>query len=208
MTTAREQPRGSDGPPGLLRVWAELAAVVAGSWAGSLPVRALPPVLQVVALLVAYACARNIARTGARAVREGTDVGYLSREAIFAADDVDYADVDVSEWGSPGDKLRIKSISGTQRDAYEASMIEERGKDRKMNLRNARSKLIVLCAVDEHGKKLFTEQADVNRLGAKNARVVERVFDACRKIAGLSEEDVDSLVTDFDETPDEDSPTA
>ena len=64
--------------------------------------------------------------------------GYLSKEAIFEAEDREFADVPVPEWGGV---VRIRSITGTQRDAYESSLIDERGSDRKMNLRNARAKL-------------------------------------------------------------------
>jgi hypothetical protein len=65
-----------------------------------------------------------------------------------------------------------------------------------MNLLNARAKLIVLCAVDEQGAQLFTPD-DLNALGRKNARPLDRLFDACRKLAGLSENDVEELTKDF-----------
>ncbi len=133
-------------------------------------------------------------------------MGYLSKDAIFAADDVEFEDVDTPEWGE-GAKVRIKSISGTQRDAYETSLVVERGGNRTLNTRNARAKLLVLCIVDEAGQRMFTDERDIHRLGAKNAKVVERIFDACRKLSGLSKEDVDSLTEDFDETRDDPSLT-
>ena len=128
----------------------------------------------------------------------------LSKEDIFAADDREFDTVDVPEWGG---EVRIASISGTQRDKFEQSLILERGKDRKTNLTNLRAKLVALCAVDEGGKRMFTDE-DVRRLGSKNAKPLDRVFEACQKLAGLSQEDVESLTEDFDETPDEASPTA
>jgi hypothetical protein len=127
-------------------------------------------------------------------------VGFLSRDAIFDADDRSFDVVPVPEWGG---EVRIRSITGRQRDQYESSLMDDRGNDRKLNLRNARAKLIVLCAVDENGQALFTAD-DVNRLGSKNAKPVDRLFDACKKIAGLTDEDVDGLVQDFGATPDED----
>ncbi|MEV2236704.1 hypothetical protein [Micromonospora sp. NPDC049891] len=127
----------------------------------------------------------------------------LSRDAILSAEDRTFGEVDVPEWGGT---VRIRSITGKQRDSYEASLIQQRGNSRQMNMRNARAKLIVLCAVDEHGSPLFTEN-DINALGAKNAKPVERVFDACRKIAGLSDDDMDKLTEDFDATQGDDSAT-
>lgn len=130
-------------------------------------------------------------------------MAFLTRDTILTADDRTYDEVEIPEWGG---SVRISSITAGQRDSYEQSMIEERGKDRKMNLRNARAKLIVLCAVDEKGQSLFAAD-DVNRLSRKNAKPVDRLFDACKTIAGLSDEDVDKLTEDFGATQDDDSAT-
>ncbi len=125
----------------------------------------------------------------------------LSREQILEADDRKYEVVECPEWG--GD-VRLRSITGTQRDAYEQSLMQSNGADRKMNLRNARVKLIVLCAVDQGGHSLFSTE-DLSALGRKNAAPIDRLFDVCRKLAGMSAEDVDKLTEDFGATPDEDA---
>lgn len=127
-------------------------------------------------------------------------MAFLSREQIVEVDDVEYAEVDCPEWGGT---VRLKSIRGTQRDAYEQSLIEDRGGSRKMNLRNARAKLIVLCAVDETGRPLFNSD-DLGALGRKNAKPLDRLFDECRKLAGLNDDDVDKLTEDFGATRGED----
>lgn len=123
-------------------------------------------------------------------------MGFLSRQQIIDADDVEYDTVECPEWGGT---VRLRSIRGTQRDAYEQSVITGSGADRKMNLRNARAKLIVLCAVDETGRPLFTAE-DVTELGKKNAAPLDRLFDACRKLAGMSENDVERITEDFGAT--------
>lgn len=128
-------------------------------------------------------------------------MGFLNRQQIVDADDVEYDTVSCPEWG--GD-VRIRSIKGRQRDEYEQSLVEQRGNDRRMNLRNARAKLIILCAVDEDGRPLFTAD-DVRALGAKNAKPLDRLFDACRKLTGLSEDDVKGLTENFGATPDDGS---
>jgi hypothetical protein len=124
----------------------------------------------------------------------------LNRSQILEAEDRQYDTVDCPEWGG---EVRLRSISGRQRDDYEQSMLEQRGNDRKVNMRNARAKLIVLCAVDEAGQPLFTTE-DVRRLGAKNARPLDRLFDACQKLAGLSEDDLRGMTENFDDDPDGD----
>lgn len=120
-------------------------------------------------------------------------MAFLSRDQIVEADDVEYAVVPCPEWG--GD-VRLKSIRGTQRDAYEQSLIVEKAGSRSMNLRNARAKLVVLCAVDEAGALLFSAD-DLNALSRKNAKPLDRLFDECKRLAGLSEDDVDKLAEDF-----------
>lgn len=124
-------------------------------------------------------------------------MAFLSKAQILESDDRKYDTVSCPEWGG---EVRLRSISGTQRDAYEQSVISANGTDRKMNLRNARAKLIVLCAVDEAGSLLFTSD-DLNALGRKNAAPIDRLFDASRKLAGMSENDVESLTEDFGATP-------
>lgn len=130
-------------------------------------------------------------------------MGLLSRDAILAAEDRAYEQVDCPEWGG---QVRLRSITGGQRDAYEASLVQQRGNSRQTNLRNARAKLIVLCAVDADGRPMFTED-DVNALSRKNAKPIDRLFDACRRLCGLSEDDVDKLTEDFGQTQGEDSAT-
>lgn len=130
-------------------------------------------------------------------------MGLLSRDQILGAEDRTFEEVDCPEWGGT---VRLRSISGAERDAYEQGLIQQRGNSRQMNMRNARAKLIVLCAVDEGGRRMFTEQ-DVAALGKKNAKPLDRLFDACRRLSGLSEDDVDKLTEDFDETQGEDSTT-
>ena len=124
-------------------------------------------------------------------------MAFLTREQIVEVDDTEYDTVACPEWG--GD-VRLKSIKGRQRDEYEQSLIVERGGNRSMNLRNARAKLIVLCAVDEQGNLLFTPD-DLNVLGRKNAKPLDRLFDACRKLAGLTDDDVEKLTENFGAAP-------
>jgi hypothetical protein len=120
----------------------------------------------------------------------------LNKEQILAAEDREYEIVPCPEWGG---EVRLRSITGLQRDKYEQSLIQGNGSDRRMNLSNARVKLIVLCAIDEDGRQLFTSE-DVSALGRKNAAPIDRLFDACKKLAGMSDEDVDRMVEDFGAT--------
>jgi hypothetical protein len=128
-------------------------------------------------------------------------MAFLTRDEILSAEDRSYDTVECPEWGGT---VRLRSISGRQRDLYEQSMVEQKGSDRKVNVVNARAKLIVLCAVDGDGRPLFTSE-DLRQLSAKNAKPLDRLFAACQRLAGLSDDDVKALTENFDETPDDGS---
>lgn len=121
----------------------------------------------------------------------------LTRDDILNVDDRQYEEVEVPEWGG---SVRVRGMSGTERDSYEASILEQRGNDRKVNLANARAKLVARCLVDEQGHLMFVAD-DVRALGRKSAKALERVFDAARALSGMSEEDVEKLTENFDDDP-------
>ena len=113
----------------------------------------------------------------------------LGRDAILAAQDIQQEVLPVPEWG--GDVI-VRALSGTQRDAFEAGVVEQRGKDTKMNLVNIRARLVALSVVGEDGKPLFSEK-DIPALGKKSARALQRVWDKARELSGLSDDDVEEL---------------
>lgn len=107
----------------------------------------------------------------------------LSAAEIEAVDDRKYEDVPVPEWGGT---VRVIGLTGTDRDAYEASFVDAKGKPAAQRLRNIRAKLLVKCLVGEDGKRLFTDdKAQV--LGAKNGAVVDRLFDVARRLSGIGQ---------------------
>lgn len=118
----------------------------------------------------------------------------LNRETILSAQDVVYEEVEVPEWGG---KVRVKALSGKERDEYESSLVSSRGKDMQVNLLNARAKLLCLCIVDENNNRLFSN-ADVEKLGEKSAAALDRIFKVAQKLSGLGEEDIKTLTENLD----------
>lgn len=122
----------------------------------------------------------------------------LSRDAILGADDRKTEDVAVPEWGG---SVRVRSLSGAERDAFESHVVSVRSDGSKsVNLRNVRAKLVSLSVVDEAGERLFSD-ADVDALGDKSAAALERVFDVARHLSGLSEDDIEELAEGFTDAP-------
>ncbi|WP_461367541.1 hypothetical protein [Candidatus Darwinibacter acetoxidans] len=116
-------------------------------------------------------------------------VKILTRDAILQAEDLPCELVEVPEWSG---SVYVRALTGIERDAFEQSVVEQKGKSTKMNLRNIRAKLVALTAVDEEGKRLFTDD-DAALLGKKSAAALDRVFDVAQRLSGLRQEDVEEL---------------
>lgn len=124
----------------------------------------------------------------------------LTRDAILTANDLPTEDVPVPEWGG---EVRVRTMTGAERDAYETRVAG--GGEGKRNLANIRAGLVALTLVDDQGETLFKKD-DVERLGMKSAKALDRVADVAMRLAGLSDEDAKKLaaeeaVEDFDGTP-------
>jgi hypothetical protein len=120
-------------------------------------------------------------------------VALLTKEQILAIDDVQVRDVEVPEWGGV---VRVRGLTGTQRDAFESEVVVLNGSNTQRNLRNIRARLVAITAVDDKGARLFTHK-DVDALGAKSARALDRVFSAASELSGLSAADVEELAENF-----------
>lgn len=113
----------------------------------------------------------------------------LCRESILASKDIKTQEVEVPEWNG---NVLVKSLSGSERDAYEASIIDIKGKDVQMNRKNVRAKLLVQCIVDKDLNPIFSA-ADVEILGKKSAAALDRVFTVAQKLSGISNNDLEEL---------------
>lgn len=123
----------------------------------------------------------------------------LTRDQILKADDRKYEVVACPEWG--GD-VRLRSLTGKERDAYENSLSKRQGGKVKQNMDNFRARLVALCAVDEDGNLLFTNSQDILMLGEKSVAPLQRLFNKCTELNGMSDEDVEELAEDFVSAPD------
>lgn len=117
----------------------------------------------------------------------------LTAAEILAIDDVQTEDVEVPEWNAI---VRIRSLTGRERDKLEAEMVEERGGERSINFVNFRAKLIAATAIDDKGELLFTPQ-QVKPLGEKNAQALTRLFNVASRLSGYSERDVKELTSEL-----------
>ena len=120
----------------------------------------------------------------------------LSREEILATS-IPVETVDVPEWGG---KVILRGLTSVERDDYEQGMVETSPNGSvkaKRQLHNVRASLVVRCIVDEQGERVFADD-DLEALGGKNAAVVDRLWDVCRRLCGMSTEDEKKLAQGFE----------
>jgi hypothetical protein len=108
---------------------------------------------------------------------------------ILAAEDLDHHDETIPEWD--GVTVRVRSLTGTERDAYEAKLtaVKRSGNtvDMEMRLADYRAKFLVKCLVDPAtDKRIFTDD-QAQQLGRKSSAVIERLFKIAKRVSGLSE---------------------
>lgn len=129
----------------------------------------------------------------------------LGTDDILGSDDRKFVEIPVPEWGG---SVRLRSLSGAERDRFETSMSKQRGSKREDNYENVRARLVALCAVDENGARLFTSPEKIAHLGTKSASALQKLFNACQALNGMSDQDVEELTEGFDETQSDSSDSA
>ncbi len=121
------------------------------------------------------------------------DAKVLTQQDIIAVNDIVMERVNVPEWGG---EVFIKSLTARQRDAFEASVTHQGGKQRT-NLRDLRARLVAICMVDENGNRLFGDN-QIPALSAKCGKALDRLFEACQTLNKMSDGDVSDLEKNCD----------
>jgi len=121
----------------------------------------------------------------------------LNKSQILEVQDIEIEQVDVPEWAG---HVFVKGMTGLERDTFEASIVQQRGKDARVNMVNIRAKLAAQTICDEDGVRLFTDK-DVHELGKKSANALQRVFDVAQRLSGITGDDIEELAEELDTNP-------
>ncbi len=128
----------------------------------------------------------------------------LTKDQILSASDLPTEEVQVPEWGG---SVFVRTMNGTERDAFEQDIIAARARDAEQNeasdgvpnaaksnseLVNIRARLAVKTVVDAQGNRLFTDN-DAAALGKKSGKALDRIFDVAQRLSGIGEKDVKEL---------------
>lgn len=117
----------------------------------------------------------------------------LTAAEIIAVEDRQFRIVPVPEWDGA---VVVRSLSGIERDAFEAGLVIVKGKTREMSTLNIRAKLCALTIVDVSKPDTITRafsDEQIGALGAKSAAALSRVYDEAADLSGISEKDTEEL---------------
>lgn len=107
----------------------------------------------------------------------------LSKAKILAAKDVKLSDpIPVPEWGG---EVYVKTLSGTERDAFEESYTEQK-------MKAFRVRFLILTLADDSGERLFAD-GDIDLLGCKSSIVINRLFEKAWAHNAFTSEAVEAL---------------
>jgi len=109
------------------------------------------------------------------------DVKALSREDILKAEDRRIEVVEVPEWGG---SVRVRSMTGAERDQFEGEVLDIRRGGVELKRANFRARLVVRTVVGDDDKPMFSP-GDLEALGAKSAAALDRVIAIAMRLNGL-----------------------
>lgn len=132
-----------------------------------------------------------------------TEPNFLTADQILGADDRRFEIVEVPEWGG---HVRIRTLSGTERDQFESAIVQQTKMGTKVDQSNIRARFACFVICDAQGDALFTHR-QVMTLGRKNSKALDRIFEAGMEFNGMTQKEVDELTENLENGQSEDSIT-
>lgn len=108
----------------------------------------------------------------------------LTRDQILGASDLPTAEVNVPAWGG---KVLIQGLSAADMAAWVEAVNDDKSGVMTRNV-NSMASMVVLSVVDKSGKRLFKDE-DRDALARKNKDAIRAIYDAAKKLNGITEED-------------------
>ena len=107
-----------------------------------------------------------------------------------------------------GGGIWIRELTGLQRDKYEETLIQGKGKNRRVSLQGARARLIIFSAVEgpdpalvEAGKadppgadaKPLFRMSNIAQINSLGASFVEPLAEAARRLSGITDDETEAV---------------
>lgn len=93
------------------------------------------------------------------------------------------------EWGG---SVFVRGMTGAERSRFEQSITKIQGKNVSVNLDNVPVRITIMCAVDEAGQRLFSDD-DMAELNAKSASALNRIMEVAMRLSGLSGAEIEAI---------------
>ena len=106
--------------------------------------------------------------------------------------------VPLPEFGN-GTSCWVYGWTAGERTAWEKEFQKPNGKPDKGRQNEIRERLVVRCVRDDNGQPLFTND-DLEAIRGQDAAVVERIVNAALAITGVTENDIEELAGNSEET--------
>lgn len=125
---------------------------------------------------------------------------YLSKDEFWSASErLPAEEVElVDPHGKSVGKLRMRGLSGTELEDYQESL-RARGGGERVSLRQAMTRLVAKCAINEDGSPFFDSVREMSRLGKSPSWMVMQLFDSATRLSGTSAAAVKEAAGNFDD---------
>ena len=114
----------------------------------------------------------------------------ISRDALLAAADErrsEYVEIPGMDGG-----VYVRELSGSELDAYQASLMRQVGGEFQQDFTNSTAKLVARCAYteDKDGQleRIFDPSKDVGQVGELPSHILQPIAEAARKVNGMTNE--------------------
>lgn len=108
-------------------------------------------------------------------------------------------DVPLPEYGE-GCVIPVWGMTARERTEFEKSFTSKSGKTLDDRVKEFRERLVLACCKNDDGVAIFTPE-DVQALGTTNADILERIVNACQRLSGMSNQDIEDTVKNSVTTP-------
>jgi hypothetical protein len=105
-----------------------------------------------------------------------------------------------------GHRLRLRSLTEKDFADYQAFFVGKDGRTVPGRLKQATRIFISMCVVDEDGNRIITRDY-VDQLSEWDAADSQYLYNECSRHAGISTDDIETLVKNLEETPGDSTPT-
>lgn len=120
----------------------------------------------------------------------------LNREQLLKPVSIPREKVELPELGG---SIWIRGMSAADRSKFENNFQTASGKSNKRKMAEVRERLLVACCCTEDGSPMLTEK-DIEALGKQPIHLVERMVTVAQRLCGMSNEDVELLAKNSEET--------